>query len=59
MEERNGDTVIEAKQLLDALAAYRQRLRNQGHPAKAAVVEQCIDIVRRQAGPARTTKPGE
>lgn len=51
--------MIDEKQLLDALAAYRQRLRNQGHPAKAAVVERCIDIVKRLIDPARTTKPGE
>lgn len=39
--------MIDASQLLEALNAYRIRLKEQGHPAKAAAVEHCINIVKR------------
>jgi len=40
---------MEARPVIEALAAYRQRLKQQGHPAKAAAVEHCIAIVKRLA----------
>lgn len=51
--------MIDEKQLLEALAAYRQKLRDQGYPAKAAVVERCIGIVKRMTAQLHTTKPAE
>ncbi|WP_322562429.1 hypothetical protein [Rhodoferax sp.] len=56
---RDSPTMIDEKQLLEALAAYRQKLRDQGYPAKAAVVERCIGIVKRMTAQLHTTKPAE
>jgi hypothetical protein len=39
--------MIEAAQVVTALAAYRQRLVDQGYTAKAAAVAHCINIVKR------------
>jgi hypothetical protein len=59
MPDANNAKAIELNQAIDALAAYRQRLKQQGHPAKAAVVDHCIAIVKRLAVLSRTTKSEE
>lgn len=43
--------MIDTTQLLAALRAYQQKLREAGHPAKALVVTQCIRIVKRLEKP--------
>lgn len=40
-------SMIEVPDVVEALQAYRKKLIAAGHPAKAAVVQQCINIVRR------------
>jgi hypothetical protein len=39
---------------LDAIAAYRDRLKAQGRMLEARTAEQCLAIIRREA---RTSKP--
>jgi hypothetical protein len=41
--------MIDATEVIEALQAYRIKLKEQGKPAKAAAVEYCIEIVKRLA----------
>ena len=41
--------MVETEQLIKALNAYRVHLVRRGQPLKAAVVAQCITIVRKLA----------
>ncbi|WP_294768648.1 hypothetical protein [uncultured Rhodoferax sp.] len=41
--------MIDAAELIEALQAYRKKLLDGGHTAKAAVVSHCIQIVRKLA----------
>ena len=39
--------MIERDKVIEALAAYRQRLQQQGKTARAAAVAHCIAIIKR------------
>jgi hypothetical protein len=41
--------MIELAVVIEALQAYRDRLRQRGKPSKAEAVEYCITIVKRLA----------
>jgi len=41
--------MIDATEVIEALQAYRTKLKEKGQPAKAAAVQYCIEIVRRLA----------
>lgn len=41
--------MINATEVIEALQAYRIKLKKKGQPAKAAAVQYCIEIVKRLA----------